>query len=95
MYIAYHDKSGKLHIIQDTDDKYLSTWGTNDQITVYVRNDKVYEEYGSWTPEEPHDDTWTTTEYQLGTFDFKGSDLGQLMREHKEWFLTLMEQTNE
>ena len=95
MYIAYHDQNNQLHIANNNDDQYLGSWGTLHQCSLYVKDSQVIEEYSDWTPEEPGDDTWTTDRQVLGIADFTGSNLEELILQHKQWFKTFMEQTNE
>lgn len=95
MYIAYHDKNNKLHMIHDCEEQYFGSWGTNHQCSILIKGDKVIEEYCDWTPEEPSDDTWTSDRQVLGIVDFTGPHLDELVSQHKEWFRTFVEQTNE
>ena len=94
MYIAYHDQNNRPHIVNDCDDQYFGSWGTLHQCTLYVKDNQVIEEYSDWTPEEPDDDTWTTEQEVLGTVDFTGPNLEELISHNKQWFKTLMEQIN-
>lgn len=95
MYIAYHDQDNKLHIVHDCEDKYFGTWGTYHQCSIYIKDNQVIEEYSDWSPEEPSDDTWDTGQEALGTVDFTGSSLEELVSQHKQWFKTFLEQAHE
>lgn len=95
MYIAYHDQNNKLHIVHDYEKQYLCSWGTSHQRSVYVKDNQVIEKCRNFMPKKSGDDTWTSNQQVLGIVDFTGSNLGELVSQHKQWFKTFVEQTNE